>query len=723
MSRRQSKRLRQQEVIVSRKKGRTSASATFDEVSRLNQHGISNLLSGKDDEAERYFSLALGQVDCRLSSTSSRNKTILLTGASLSNKRIGCDSLPEPASEQRQEHDDDVVEHDTSKPKPNKTTLLYIYQRQEYDEGMYVYSEPLPLEGPQSESLRSGTLIYNVAQTHVRRGRYYEARKWYEMAIVRMSRVTGHDDLPLILVKIYHNLGHCSYRLGKNEDAMRCYKKAYSIAKKAKVDTYLAATKNSIAVLLFHNNFSESDAALELFEWSLSVYQAHFGETREVATIMNNIGRVHYLKGDYDRALAVYEEALSIRRKVLGESSIDVAAAVCNTGQTYHQRGDLDMALKYYNEFLDLAKGRLGANHRDIAIIYKCMAEIHHERAELPKAKIMYEKALSACKLALGPFHPELASCLNKLGNLHYEMHDLDSALAFYNEGLEVEKIVLDPDHPHILVTLMNIAQIHRQRGNFVDALIKYTEMHALQLKKFGPNSIEVANTISNMGLMEYQLKSYSTSFELYQETLRIQRDHHGTDDHVDIAATLNSIGLVLFNQGMFRLAKKCFSDSLRIRVKLLGSDHRDVAILWYNIATIYLETGEDDLAVKLYKETLRVERLALGNKHHDVILTLQHLGLVHQQRGELDEALKYFCEALEIERTKEGCCHIAVGKLLNLIGNIHLQRARVSQMMDCYVEASRIYKEIGQPNESLVIAGYNFYGLARLHPPCASTA
>ena len=140
-------------------------------------------------------------------------------------------------------------------------------------------------------------------------------------------------------------------------------------------------------------------------------------------------------------------------------------------------------------------------------------------------------------------------------------------------------------------------------------------------------------------------------------------------------------------------------------------------------VAVFKQSSDRHELALRLYKETLRVEQAALGSKHQDVILTLQHLGLVYQQRGELNEALYYFCEALEIERTKDGCTNLAVGKLLNLIGNIYLQRGDVREMMDCYTEASRIYRGLSHGMESLVIAGYNFYGMSKLHPPCAATA
>jgi tetratricopeptide (TPR) repeat protein len=221
---------------------------------------------------------------------------------------------------------------------------------------------------------------------------------------------------------------------------------------------------------------------------------------------------------------------------------------------------------------------------------------------------------------------------------------------------------------------------------------------------------------------MQYHLKSLDAAFDSYQEALRLRRDFYGGDDHPDVASNLNSIGLVLFKQDMFELSKQCFTESLRIREKILGPNHRDVAILWYNIATIYFETGQDDVAIQLYKETLRVERVALGVNHPDVVLTLQHIGQVLQQLGDLEGALQHFREALEIERRREAD-ELSVAKILNLIGNIYLQQGKVDHMMKCFIDSSRIFEARQQPGETLVIAGYNFYGLSKIHPVSAAVA
>jgi hypothetical protein len=43
--------------------------------------------------------------------------------------------------------------------------------------------------------------------------------------------------------------------------------------------------------------------------------------------------------------------------------------------------------------------------------------------------------------------------------------------------------------------------------------------------------------------------------------------------------------------------------------------------------------------------------------------------------------------------------------------------------MMGCYIEASKLYASNPHQDETVVIAGYNLYGLSKIHPPCAPCA
>jgi len=340
----------------------------------------------------------------------------------------------------------------------------YLYQRGNYDEGMHVYTQPIQIDQKlaslfayQDALIR---VLYNKGLAHLELDEDELASEAFFHAL-SLCHWRSQDKSSLgkamSIIAILHNIGYIQYRGSRHEEAMRTFEEALDLGREVYSPHSLevAATMNCLGILHFHMPKSETEIALDFYHQCLSIQQAILGsDHRDVATTLNNIGRVNYMKCEYDEALANYSEALRVRRLVLGEHDLDVAATIYNAGQTYHQKGDLGRALQLYQDFITIALAKLGKDHRDIAIIYKCMAQIFQERREYDHSLALYREALRSGRAALGNLHPEIASILNKMGNLYYEKGDFDSAIAMYEEGLEVERAVLHRLHPNITVTV-----------------------------------------------------------------------------------------------------------------------------------------------------------------------------------------------------------------------------------------------------------------------------
>ena len=78
---------------------------------------------------------------------------------------------------------------------------------------------------------------------------------------------------------------------------------------------------------------------------------------------------------------------------------------------------------------------------------------------------------------------------------------------------------------------------------------------------------------------------------------------------------------------------------------------------------------------------------------------------------------------ALAIERKRKEPVQRSQARILNLLGNVYLQIGETASMMECYIEAARAYESNQSFGETLVIGGYNFYGLSKTNPPCAPVA
>jgi tetratricopeptide (TPR) repeat protein len=441
----------------------TQPEEQVNDVPGLNNMGIYHMESSRYEEALECFQSCARQLEhCETAMQYS----------------FGC-SMPVPVPSCSDNQSLNLSNHSTTSTGSNIDARIsrdsYIYQRREYDEGMHVFSSPVPMEVKimdliDSHDAAACVVLYNLGQLSLLRHKDKEATDCFQRALFLTRRVTKSS--PVSSVAILHNIGYIQYRNSELEKSLSTFNEAIQVFRHYSNKLELAATLNCLGVLYFHMPTCDTTKAMECYVRALEMRKSLFGSEHKdgVATTLNNIGRVYYTKGEYDHALSKYIEALSIRRSILGRDHLDVAATIYNAGQTVHQQGDLEQALKYYQEFMSITVPKLGETHRDVAIMLKCMAQIYHERREYERAISLYSEALSVGRAALG-MHAEVASILNKMGNLHYERGDFDRATERYKEGLAVEQAVLHKHHPNICVTLTNIAQIAKQRGNFPEAL------------------------------------------------------------------------------------------------------------------------------------------------------------------------------------------------------------------------------------------------------------
>ena len=78
--------------------------------------------------------------------------------------------------------------------------------------------------------------------------------------------------------------------------------------------------------------------------------------------LLNNIGLVYNLKGDYDEALLYYHKSLNISFRVFGvdeslfeiQGNSDIAELLYNIGNVYYNKGEIDEALTYYQKTLKI---------------------------------------------------------------------------------------------------------------------------------------------------------------------------------------------------------------------------------------------------------------------------------------------------------------------------------------------------------------------------------
>ena len=417
-----------------------------------------------------------------------------------------------------------------------------MFQRMDFDEGMNLYNGPEPIQGTEDLRVVEATLLFNMGQVHRAQEVFSEALLLYRRALQCLISVYGsngtHGSISSgILVPLLHSLGLMAYLQGKPSDAVSAFKVALLGIPTSHEAHCLTKglTLNCLGVALYHRSAEDAPEALKCFEESLAIVRDCLGQNSlYVATIHNNMGRIHVQMEDFEKALSLYEKALHTRQ-VLGINNLDFAATSFNVGQSYHQLGELDKAITYYRAFLDVASVRFANNHRDIAVVLSGIAQIYQQKQEHAKALALYEKSLIIGRASLGCNHAEIAMLLNRMGNFHFERENYHEALRAYREGLRIERLTLEKNHPNIIVTLSNIGEIYRQQTNHVKAIAVYKEVLELQRERFGPLSAEVGSSLNIIGLVHDQKGEPQRALHYLQEALVVRRVALG-DDHLDVS-------------------------------------------------------------------------------------------------------------------------------------------------------------------------------------------
>jgi tetratricopeptide (TPR) repeat protein len=300
-----------------------------------------------------------------------------------------------------------------------------------------------------------------------------------------ISLVLPTEPFEVDLVSVLHNLGLLKHRATEYEEGIQYYLKAMSLSIQLHEadDMSVAVALNSIGILLLSKgatkNVREEDTkqnycdAIAALERSILIRIKILGESeafdRNTATVMNNLGRVHFALDDFEEAVKHHLKAYKIRKEVLGEDHIDTVIAAFNVANCYQSLEQNAKAFTYYAIFLRSAA--LGSENEKLFTEAVIVALDHlsthfEDLGDYKHAAESIDQALVFARKTYGSKNCYIAQLLNRRGTILSNSEQFEDSLESYLEGLEIELNIYPLDHPNIAVTTENIESILRHLRN-----------------------------------------------------------------------------------------------------------------------------------------------------------------------------------------------------------------------------------------------------------------
>ena len=333
----------------------------------------------------------------------------------------------------------------------------------EFDAASSMFRELLDGAQDLSDASKARALA-GLGRTLAQAGKPAEAVPLLEESLERTRGLDGFD--PGVLANRLNDTGSALFRLGRVEQAIK------------RLDEALALRR-------------ELDRGGALVEGS-----------PRTATLVNNLGLMHYLRGNRDAAEPLLREALAMRRAVLADDHPDLAQTLTNLGLMLKDYGSAEAAIPFLDEALRVRRSGLDPGHYRIAQAILNLATAYRKAGRLEEAEPLLADALARLTEALGPGNPQVAVAHNEMGALLFELDRAEAAEASHRRALAIQRAALPSGHPHLAWSLLGLGRSLSAQGKHDAArpvLTEAVEIRRRTLPEGDPLRVEAERALARV--------------------------------------------------------------------------------------------------------------------------------------------------------------------------------------------------------------------------------
>jgi tetratricopeptide (TPR) repeat protein len=268
-------------------------------------------------------------------------------------------------------------------------------------------------------------------------------------------------------------------------------------------------------------------------------------EFPEAARLLNDTGFYMYERGRYTDSKPLYQQALEIRKKVLGTEHPDVATSLNDLGMLYEAQGQYAQAEPLLEQALAIREHVLGTEHNDVAESLRGLALLYADQGQYAKAEPLYKQALAIREKALDPEDPKVATSLNNLAGVYHNQGQYAKAEPLCRRALVIREKTLGPQHPRVATSLCCLAALYHNQGQYAKAEPLYQRALAIQENALGSKHPDVARNLYCLAALYHNQGQYAKAESLYQQALAIRENALGPE-HPDVATVLENYALLL---------------------------------------------------------------------------------------------------------------------------------------------------------------------------------
>lgn len=156
---------------------------------------------------------------------------------------------------------------------------------------------------------------------------------------------------------------------------------------------------------------------------------APFGERNpNYCLTLENLGEIRLRMQDFPGSENYFLKAYHIKVAALGQNHVAVAQTVNNLARLYYQGGHFEKAELFGRQCIEMQEKLFGPEDGNLGCSVHNLATLYHMQKKFDLAEPMYKKSLEIKRKAFGPDHPETTRLLKSYADLMRNMNRLNEA-------------------------------------------------------------------------------------------------------------------------------------------------------------------------------------------------------------------------------------------------------------------------------------------------------
>jgi tetratricopeptide (TPR) repeat protein/predicted Ser/Thr protein kinase len=340
--------------------------------------------------------------------------------------------------------------------------------------------------------------------------------------------------------------------------------------------------------------------------------EGKFAKQPEVeAEIRQTIGQTYYDLGLYQEGRKQLEQALTLRRRVLGPDNPKTIETMLSLGLTALLQDKYAEAEEIDNRALEISRRVLGPENPVTLKCTSAVVNLYLAQHKAAQTEALAKQALEISRRVLGPEHPDTLYAAGNLAASYAGQGKYAQDAALLAPVLEISRRVLGPEHPETLNYMRGLSYAYLMQGK--EALADEMDQQLLQIlrRDLGPEHPATLTALYNVTAGDLREGKNAEAEELARDALEIKRRIFGPEDR----RTLNSmrqLAEAYQGQGRYAEAEELDAKVLEIGRRLQGPEDRTLDTM-DDLADVYRLEGKYAQAEALYSQTLDIQRRVLG--------------------------------------------------------------------------------------------------------------